>query len=326
MLSIKHKTIFISPLDWGLGHATRCVPLIRRLMADNTVIMGITPGTASVLREEFPELKTVDIEPYRIRYSKSLPLLLKLLSDAPRIAGVIKKEQEQLKVIVKEHGIDLIVSDNRLGLYHEQVESIYITHQLKIKAGIWSAAANRIHRCYIQKFSKVWVPDFEERELSLAGELSENPGLKHAAYIGPLSRLNKEAKKGEAIDYLLLLSGVEPQRSLLEEALCGAFRHTKKRVVLVRGTNTARSMTFPANIRVIDLADAARLSQLICDAETIVCRSGYSSLMDLHHLEKKRLMLIPTPGQTEQEYLAGYWSKRFGASLLEQSGIVSWKP
>ncbi len=295
-------------------------------MADNMVILGTTPGTEPVLREEFPELKTIGIEPYHIRYSKSLPLLLKLFSDAPRIATVIKKEQEQLKAIVKEHAIDLIISDNRLGLYHEHVESIYITHQLKIKAGIWSAAANRIHRHYMQKFSKVWVPDFEDRGLSLAGELSENPGLKQVEYIGPLSRLDNAAKKGEGIDYLVLLSGVEPQRSLLEEALCLAFRHTKKKVVFVRGSNTTAASAFPEQIRVINLADAARLSQLMADAETIVCRSGYSSLMDLHHLQKKQLVLIPTPGQTEQEYLARHWNTRFGAKVLEQARIANWKP
>lgn len=295
-------------------------------MADNTVILGITPGTAPVLREEFPELKTADIEPYRIRYSKSLPLLLKLFSDAPRIAGVIKKEQQQLKAIVKEHGVDLIISDNRLGLYHDHVESIYITHQLNIKAGIWTSTASRIHRHYMQKFSKVWVPDYEDRRLSLAGELSENPSLDHVEYIGPLSRLDHGVNKRGFMDYLLLLSGAEPQRSLLEEALCGAFRHTNKQVVLVRGTKAPRAVSFPEGITVIDLADAAQLSQLIADAETIVCRSGYSSLMDLHLARKKQAVLIPTPGQTEQEYLARYWNDRFGTSLLEQSHIGGWKP
>ncbi len=295
-------------------------------MADNTVILGTTPGTAPVLREEFPELNMIGIEPYRIRYSKSLPLLLKLFSDAPRIAAVIKKEQEQLKALVTEHGIDLIISDNRLGLYHGHVESIYITHQLNIKAGIWSAAASRIHRHYMQKFSKVWVPDYEDRGLCLAGELSKNPGLKHVEYIGPLSRLEAQVRPGGQIDYLILLSGIEPQRTLLEEALCGAFRQTQKKVVLVRGSNTPRTMPFPGGMTVIDLADAARLAQLIADAGTIVCRSGYSSLMDLHQLRKKQLVLIPTPGQTEQEYLARHWNTRFGAMVLEQAQVANWKP
>ena len=227
---------------------------------------------------------------------------------------------------MKEHGVDLIISDNRLGLYHGQVESIYMTHQLKIKAGIWSAAANRIHRHYMQKFSRVWVPDFEDRGLALAGELSENPGLSHVEYIGPLSRLDAQVIPGGHIDYLVLLSGVEPQRSLLEDELRGVFRQTKKKVVLVRGSNTTATSAFPEHIRVINLADAALVAQLIADAETIVCRSGYSSLMDLHHLRKKQLVLIPTPGQPEQEYLARHWNTRFGAKVLEQARIMNWKP
>ena len=295
-------------------------------MAKNTVILGVTPGTGPVLEEEFPELKTIGIEPYKIRYSKSLPLLMKLFSDAPRISGVIQKEQAQLKAIVQEHAIDLIISDNRPGLSHERVESIYMTHQLQIRAGIWSAAANRIHRRYMQTFSKVWVPDFEDRELSLAGELSANTGLDHVQYIEPLSRLDAGIKKSERIDYLILLSGVEPQRTLLEEALCRAFVHTIKKVTLIRGTTNAATLPFPKTMRVIDLANAAQLSQLICNAEVIVCRSGYSSLMDLHHLQKKQMVLIPTPGQTEQEYLATHWSKHFGATIVAQARIADWKP
>lgn len=323
---IKHKTIFISPLDWGLGHATRCVPLIRQLMADNTLILGTTPTTEAIFREEFPQLKTVGIEPYNIRYSRSLPLMVKLLSDSPRILSVIKKEHEQLKSIVKEHAVDLIISDNRFGLHHNQVESIYISHQLKIKAGIWSAAANRIHHRYIRCFKQVWVPDFEDRNLALAGSLSENPGLGDVRYIGPLSRLDAGTPSGGKIDYLLMLSGAEPQRSMLEEALCRALGQLSAKIILVRGTAQKPGLPIPEHIQTIDLADAARLSQLIRDAETVVCRSGYSSLMDLHHFGKKRLILIPTPGQPEQEYLAQHWQNRFGATVLNQNHINRWKP
>lgn len=295
-------------------------------MADNTVILGTTPTTEAILWEEFPQLKTVGIVPYNIRYSRSLPLMAKLLSDSPRILSVIKKEHEQLKSIVKEHGVDLIISDNRFGLYHDRVESIYISHQLKIKAGIWSAAANRVHHRYMNDFSQVWVPDYEDRNLALAGSLSEDPGLGHVRYIGPLSRLGTGTPSGGKIDYLIMLSGAEPQRSMLEEALGKAFGHLSAKIVLVRGTTQKPGLPIPEHIQSIDLADAARLSQLIHEAETVVCRSGYSSLMDLHHFGKKRLILIPTPGQTEQEYLAQYWQDRFGATVLEQKRISRWKP
>lgn len=322
---IKYKTIFISPLDWGLGHATRCVPLIRNLVADNEVILGITSVTRLILDQEFPDLKKIEVEPYNIRYSRSIPLLLKLMTDAPRILGVIQKEHEQVKQIVKDHHVDLIISDNRFGLYHASVESIYVTHQLNIKAGIFSGIANRIHHQYIRKFSNVWVPDFKEHQHSLAGSLSANPGLNNLSYIGPLSRLAVPNDAPEPFDYLILLSGAEPQRSVLEEELCHVFNHTEKKVILVRGTVNSFQVT-AKNIRVIDLPDARLLARLICAAETVICRSGYSTLMDMYVLKKKSLVLIPTPGQNEQVYLAEYWKEKHKAKVINQEKISRWKP
>lgn len=323
---IKNKTIFIAALDWGLGHATRCVPLIRQLMTQNTVILGTTATSAWIFEKEFPDLDQISIEPYNIRYSRALPLWLKLLCDSPRILRVIKKEHQQLKTIVKTYQIDLIISDNRFGLYHDGIESIYLSHQLSIKAGMWSGMANKIHHHYIRRFSKIWVPDFESGQQSLAGELSVNPGLKNVEYIGPLSRLDPQVKKQNTIDYLVLLSGVEPQRSVLEERLLEAFRNSDKKVVFVRGTRQKSGIVDSNNILIVDLAEAMELSQFICDAETVICRSGYSSLMDMHALQKKQLIFIPTPGQTEQEYLAAYWKKTFGAEVIAQGRLQGWKP
>lgn len=295
-------------------------------MAQNTVILGTTPTSAWIFEKEFPGLNQVSIEPYNIRYSRILPLWFKLLCDMPRILRVIKKEHEQLKAIIRTYQVDLIISDNRFGLYHDGIESIYLSHQLSIKAGIWSRVANKIHHHYIRRFSKVWVPDFDNGQQSLAGELSVNPGLENVAYIGPLSRLNPGLKQQNMINYLVLLSGVEPQRSVLEERLLEVFRNTGKTVVFVRGSAQKAEMEPCANIRMVDLAGPDELSQFIRDAETVICRSGYSSLMDLHALQKKRLILIPTPGQTEQEYLASYWKKTFGAEVITQGGLQGWKP
>jgi len=308
-----------------LGHATRCVPLIKQLAANNTVIIGTTPLTRLVLNQEFPDLQNIDIEPYDIRYSKHIPLLIKLMSDAPRILRVIKKEREQLKRIVEDHGVNLVISDNRFGLSHPSVESIYITHQLNIRASVFSALANRVHHQYIRKFSKVWVPDFEDRQKSLAGELTLNPGIANLTYLGPLSRLTIPTGLYEPFDYLIVLSGAEPQRSILEEKLCRIFRNTEKKVVLVRGS-LHPIKTLSGNIQVIDLPDTLLLAKLIKAAETVICRSGYSSLMDMHSLQKKNLILIPTPGQSEQIYLADYWQERFGANVIRQENISLWKP
>ena len=261
--SIKNKTIFISPLDWGLGHATRCVPLIKQLMTDNVVILGVTPITALIFNEEFPSLKKVDIEPYNIRYSHSLPLSVKLLLDAPRIFGVIKRERLQLQKIVKEYQIDTVISDNRFGLYNKNVECIYITHQLNVRAGVFSGIATKIHHYFIKQFNAVWVPDIEDEQKSLAGKLSRNTFLQNVSYIGALSRLSIEDKTENEYDYLCLLSGPEPLRSDFEKVLIEKANQSDKRICFVRGTTKELRSFVNKNVTVVDMPIAKELSLLI---------------------------------------------------------------
>jgi uncharacterized protein (TIGR00661 family) len=320
---VKNKTIFIAPLDWGIGHATRCVALIHQLVKDNTVIIGVTPSTKLIFDEEFPHLKHIEIEQYNIRYSKKLSLTLKLLLDAPRINKVIKKEHEQLKTIVKENNIDLIISDNRFGLCHQTVESIYITHQLNIQAGFFSGIANKIHHSFIKKFTKVWVPDFESEKESLAGKLSRTNSKLQIEYINPLSRLNHFIETTNKLDYLFLVSGPEPLRTQFENEIIHLINHSSKKIALVRGTTLPLQKEISRKVLVVNYANAKDLSELIASADCIVCRSGYSTLMDLHHLKKHNLVLIPTIGQTEQKYLADYWERKFNVDVLMQHEIIN---
>lgn len=317
----KNKIIFIAPLDWGLGHVTRCVPLIKKLSLNNTIILGITPLTQLIFENEFPELKKIHIEPYRISYSKRLPILWVLMLNYWRIKYVIKKENTQLKQIVSENKIDVVISDNRLGLYHSSVESVYITHQLNIQAGIFSKLANSIHQGYMKHYNVVWIPDYENEEQSLAGNLSHASPIKNSKYIGPLSRLEKNTSKELSIDYLFLLSGPEPQRTNLENTLIEIANKTTKKIALVRGANQPLKTEILNHVTPYDLPDAETLSQLITLADTIICRSGYSTLMDMHELRKTKLILIPTPSQTEQVYLANYWKEKFGAKVITQSQL-----
>jgi predicted glycosyltransferase len=320
---IKNKIIFISPLDWGLGHATRCVPLIKRLMQDNVVVLGITKTTALIFNEEFPTLKKMDIEPYNISYSKKIPLSIKLLFDAPRILGVIKKEKQQLQQIIKEHKIEVVISDNRFGLSNKNVECIYMTHQLNIQAGVFSFIANQIHRHYIKQFNSVWIPDFEDEKNCLAGKLSRNASLKNVTYLGSLSRLQKVCETKVEYDYLCLLSGPEPLRAELEIILIEKAIQSDKKICIVRGTNLEQKSFVNKNVTIVDLPSAKELSQFICNSKTVVCRSGYSTLMDLHQLQNTNCILIPTPAQHEQVYLANYWEQKFGAKVINQKDLAS---
>ena len=292
-------------------------------MQDNVVILGVTKTTALIFKDEFPTLKKIDIEPYNISYSKKILLSIKLLFDAPKILGVIKKEKQQLEKIIKEHQIEVVISDNRFGLSNKNIECIYMTHQLNIQAGVFSFIANKIHHHFIKQFKSVWIPDFEDEKNCLAGKLSRNTSLKNVTYLGPLSRLQKVGEIKEEYDYLCLLSGPEPLRTDLEIILIEKANQSDKKICIVRGTNLEHKSFVNKNVTIVDLPSAKELSQLISNSKTIVCRSGYSTLMDLHYLNKTNFIFIPTPGQYEQVYLANYWKKKFGAKVINQKDLAS---
>ncbi len=322
---IKNKTIFISALDWGLGHATRCVPLIKQLMEDNVVILGVTKTTSLIFDDEFPQLKKIELVPYGIKYSVAFPVAVKLLMDAPRIFRVIKKEKKQLAQIIEKYNIDVVISDNRFGLCSDKVQSIYITHQLNVQAGIFSDIANKIHHHYIKQFNAVWVPDFEDEKIALAGKLSHHSSLNNVTYIGPLSRLNLVDEKTDGFDYLCILSGPEPLRTELERTLINKANQSDKRICIVRGTNKDLKSFTNKNVKVLNSPSAKELSSLILNSKTIVCRSGYSTLMDLHHLNKQNCILIPTTGQEEQEYLAEYWGAKSGFRSVYEKDLKTFQ-
>ncbi|MGZ4117802.1 MAG: glycosyltransferase [Bacteroidia bacterium] len=319
------KTIFISALDWGLGHATRCVSLIRDLEKNNNIIIGITPLTKSIFDNEFPRLEKVNVPAYNIKYSPILPLWLKLFLDWPRIHSVIKNETFFLDDYVSKNKIDVVISDNRFGFHSKNVHSIFITHQLFLKTPFANTLAQDKNKKYILNFDEVWVPDFEEENKSLSGQLSHGDQFhKNVRYIGPQSRLKKISSE-KKFDYLFLLSGPEPQRSILKNnlvALAGKYPLLTF-ALSEQGSKTQDINPEKGNFKTFISPTSVQLSELICSSNKIICRSGYSSLMDLYALEKKEIILVPTPGQTEQEYLAEYWSKKFNAIKLNQNKINS---
>jgi hypothetical protein len=322
---LKGKKILFSPLDWGLGHATRSVPLIRQLQKDNTIILGVTALTKLIYDEEFPELKQLQLPSYQIEYSSLLPLWLKLGLDSPRITGVIISEHSALDKIIDEHKIDTIISDNRFGLYNKRTHNIFITHQVFLKSPIFNLAAQSLNKTYILKFDELWVPDFENLWEGLSGELSHGEHYhKNVKYIGPLSRL-KDADSPtlqKNYDALVLLSGPEPLRTDLENLLLEKLKGTEKKIAFVRGAKKQSNNT-NENIEIFDIPSKEKLKGLILGSKKIICRSGYSTLMDLYVLGKKDLILIPTPGQTEQEYLAKYWEEKFGVKIIGQNKMTT---
>ena len=306
------KNILICPLNWGLGHATRCVPIIRRLSnLGHNPIIAADKAPLSFLQKEFPDLKFIRLPGFEPTYSKGNSQVLKLLTSLPKAFLDFKKEHKAIEKIVRDHNIDIIISDNRFGCWSKEAHSIYITHQLNIqvpKFFKWtSPIVNRIHHNYIKKYNELWIPDIENRP-SLSGILSHPANIKtKTKYIGFLSRFSEIKDEEKSIDYLVILSGPEPQRTILENIILKQSKDTDETIVILRAKPNEETIigNTPDNVIIFNHVDDEKFTKLVAKSKKIICRGGYSSLMDLITLNRNAY-LVPTPGQTEQEYLADY--------------------
>lgn len=314
--------VLVAPLDWGLGHATRCIPIIQELIrAGCTVFIAAEGKVKALLEAEFPQLRFLHLPGYNIRYaSTAWEVPFKIVAQIPGIIRTIKNEQRWLQKVVQHESIDAVISDNRFGLHPPKIHSVFITHQLRIKAPLKSIETilQKLNYHYINKFTECWIPDAED-ENNLAGVLS-HPAIKPKItlrYLGALSRFKKNGCTNEA-HLLIILSGPEPQRTLLEKQLLGDLKNYTAPVVLVRGLPEATdNLQTASNISVYNHLPAQQLEEVMCTATFIISRCGYSTVMDIAALQK-RSILIPTPGQTEQEYLAAYLMKKNFALCVEQ--------
>jgi uncharacterized protein (TIGR00661 family) len=318
--------ILVVPLDWGLGHATRCIPIIKALLAQDCDVWLAGEGMQeALLRSEFPSLPYLSVSGYRVQYSRSAGRLFwSIFLQIPKIIVAISKEHKWLRKAIKEHDFDAVISDNRFGLYHPGIPCIFITHQLNIKSplGVWNEKLlQKLNYIYINRFTECWVPDYEEKENNLAGQLSHShskPKVR-VIYIGLLSRFEKKEKEKINGHLLFILSGPEPQRGILENKIINEVSHYNGSATIVRGLPSALSvMPSTGMIKFYNHLSAKELNEEVEKADWVISRSGYSTIMDLAKLQKKSI-LIPTPGQTEQEYLAKYLSQRKLAFTVKQS-------
>jgi uncharacterized protein (TIGR00661 family) len=310
------KRVLLAPLDWGLGHATRCISIVYGLVQQDVEVIIAAEGKIKILLEKaFPSYSFVFLKGYNITYSKArFWLPLKIVMQLPKIVWRIYAEKRWLKKIIKEYKIDAVISDNRPGLYNRAITSIYITHQLKIKTGnnFTDWLAQKIHYYFINKYTACWVPDNEAAENNFAGELSHPKKLPvlPVKYIGTLSRFEKNAQE-KKYDLLFLISGPEPQRTIFENLALAQLKIFNGTALLVKGlpgTTTNEEMMSKADnnkIKIANHLDADELSKAIQQSDLVISRSGYTTIMDLIKLQQKAV-LIATPGQTEQEYLAAY--------------------
>lgn len=319
--------ILVAPLDWGLGHATRCIPIIRELLLAHADVWLAGEGAQQeLLRTEFPQLPFLTLEGYRTRYGRTKRgLIWQILVKAPRLLSIIRKENAWLQKVVEKYGFDAVISDNRYGLRHLSVPTVFITHQLRVRSPLGKWSENIIQRQnygYINGFSQCWIPDYQG-SINLAGELSHPIKLPNAplTYSGPLSRFEKLDLPITTKHLLILLSGPEPQRSLLEDTIVAQVSKYNGTATVVRGLPASATLIPSTNmLKFYNHLPATLLNEEMNRAEYVISRTGYSTVMDIAALRKKSV-LIPTPGQTEQEYLGEYLMNQKFSVVMPQKNF-----
>ncbi|MFN8352383.1 MAG: glycosyltransferase [Flavobacteriales bacterium] len=299
--------ILVAPLDWGLGHATRCIPVIEQLLALGArPVIGADRSPLALLREAFPELPHVRIPGVEVRYARGRSQALAMAAQFPALLRSVRTEQRLLADLRRTQHLDAVISDQRFGLHAPGLPSVLITHQVFPFTPLAQGLLRRYNLRAMERFHRCWIPDHAQAP-GLAGALAHGAGLpRNARYIGPLSRLSAAQATPPDGPYRIVcvISGPEPQRGLLEEALLGQLQRIEGRHLLVRGVPAPAVDAMRGNVRCIGHLGAEALAGALLQAELIVSRTGYTTVMDLEHLGR-RALLIPTPGQPEQEYLGG---------------------
>ncbi|MBN2350375.1 MAG: hypothetical protein JXJ22_16175 [Bacteroidales bacterium] len=321
--------VLVCPLNWGLGHASRDIPIIQQLLAYNfNVFLGGNGPSLTLLRKEFPDLESIHIPSREIKYSSSSKFLNHFFSVLfPFVTNSIR-EHFYLRKIVRQKKIQLVISDNRIGLFNKNVYCIYITHQIfVILPGIYKffePLFHVLHKQIIRKFDECWIPDYKDNISNLSGKLAhlkKIPG--NTRFVGILSRFSDIKISPEPIknNILIILSGPEPQRSILEQILMDQCINTPLQVILLRGLPDNEKIIPPnKNIIFYNHLPVKQFYSLLLSSEIIVCRSGYTTIMDLIAVQKSAI-LIPTPGQTEQEYLGKWMDSGKGFITQSQHGF-----
>lgn len=304
--------ILVCPLNWGLGHATRCVPIIRRLLAEGHEPVVVADGYPLIfLKQEFPSLRFIEFSSYQIYYAAGKSQVGAMIFNFPNIFTGIIREHLWLKDLLQTEHFDQVISDNRFGMWNKRTHSIYMTHQLMVKMPrnlkFLEPLVHNIHKVFINRYDECWIPDRAENG-GLSGDLAHKyPLPQHAKFIGTLSRFQglENIQPNNDFDVVAVISGVEPQRTIFEDSLIQKYQRKAEKTLIVCGKPHAdKRESRVGNITLMSHLPDSELAAVMLGTKKIICRSGYSSIMDLEALKcLHKTEFIPTPGQTEQEYL-----------------------
>lgn len=315
------KRILVAPLDWGLGHSARCVPIIAALIEQGAVpVLGADRGPLALLRKEFPRLEHVRIPGVDVRYSAGSSQLLSMARQFPAMVRGVQAERALFDRLRPALRLDAVISDQRFGIRSPELPSVLITHQVFPFTPFAQRALRKLNLRHIARFDQCWVMD-EATAPGLAGELSHGAALpSNARYIGTVSRMSPKGAAPSKRDVVAVISGPEPQRTLLQEQLIEQLRELPGDHLLVLGQPDRHRDARLGNVHVVSHLNGEALTDAMRGAKLIVSRSGYTTLMDLAALGRSAL-IIPTPGQQEQEYL-GELHRRTDRFLVQEQGRI----
>lgn len=298
------------------------IPVAKKLLELNQdVIWAVNEEQDKIIKNEIPDAQTVLFNGYNIRYSKNNTQLFAIALQTPKIIRRIKNEHKETEQLVSKHNINAVISDNRWGAYSNKVPSVIVTHQLNIRTPFFSGYINKKNNQFIRCFSQCWIPD--DPMINLSGDLSKNNNASITTeYIGLLSGCTNANNINKQYDLLCIISGPEPQRSIFEKKVTDIIANSNLFAAVAGGTTIINKNRKIENIEYFPLANSRKLSKLIAGSKLIIARSGYSTLMDLCHTNGNAV-LIPTPGQPEQEYLAEQLEKKGIALKIAQSNLNS---
>lgn len=288
---------------------------------------------------EFPKIKYVHLDGYDVEYTLNSSMAWNMIRQSPKIINHIKRENKWLQEFINENPQDFIISDNRFGFYHPRVENVYITHQINIQGpSFMKPILFGLHKSYIDNFHHCWIPDTSDS--LLAGNLSKT-NIERFKYIGPISRFKEPAKNGPIkYKYLGIATGPEPQKSVFCKLLENKFLEIDEPCAIIGGEPLDKTTNQNKNVTYFPHLGSDDFYRVVSESEIVISRSGYSTIMDFSILQKP-IFFVPTPGQTEQEYLAEFHSKNSGvgfcpqkkfnlnlaesANLLPQASAQEWK-
>ncbi len=327
---MKNHHILICPLEWGLGHAARMIPLAKKLAGrGDNVFIGAGEEHLSLFRTEMPGLTYINFPGFRPGYSRYFPSWLVMFCKIPALVYHLIREHSELKKIIRDNSIDIVVSDNRFGLWNKDVTTAYVTHQLRIPFpkpfGFAEIIGIMFQRAIIRKYNFCFIPDLPG-ETNISGRLSHGMKLPaNARYIGLLSRFSDIPPAADGSSGFrhntVILSGPEPQRSILKQKLEILLRDQEPPTVFLGGRpGNGDEMIRTGSIISYSHLGNAQMCETLKTSDCIISRSGYTTIMELISLGCTAL-LIPTPGQTEQEYLAVYLEEKGWFRTVSQKNI-----